>query len=119
MLPRPQVLFLVVLAAGAYVWFVPHGQTLPGPKARELVQQGALLVDVRTPAEFSAGHLEGAVNLPLGSVVEAVRDPALHAEARDLVVYCRSGHRSAQAVEQLKKAGVVWVHDLGSLSNWE
>jgi phage shock protein E len=118
MLPRPQVLFLVVLAAGAYVWLSQGGPVIPAEQARELVKGGGLLVDVRTPAEYAAGHLEGAVNLPLGTLEEAVGDPALRADARDLVVYCRSGHRSAQAVAKLKKAGFARVHDLGSLSNW-
>ncbi len=119
MLPRPQVLFLVVLAAGAYVWFSGGGPVIPAAQARELVKGGGLLVDVRSPGEYEAGHLEGAVNLPLATLEEAVKAPALRAAERDLVVYCRSGHRSAQAAARLKRAGFTRVFDLGSLSRWE
>ena len=60
------------------------------------------LVDVRRPDEFAAGHIEGAMLMPLDNL------PATYAQLpRDvkLVVYCRSGHRSAQAVSFLLAHG--------------
>jgi phage shock protein E len=61
-----------------------------------------VLIDVRRPEEFAAGHIEGASLMPLDSL------PASYAQLpRDvrLVVYCRSGHRSAQAVSFLVAHG--------------
>ncbi|TBH20091.1 rhodanese-like domain-containing protein [Thermus thermamylovorans] len=62
----------------------------------------ALIVDVRTPQEFFAGHVPGAVNYPLeGIATWADRLP----KDRPVYVYCRSGNRSRQAVEYLARRG--------------
>jgi rhodanese-related sulfurtransferase len=72
------------------------------------------VIDVRTPEEFAAGHLEGAVNLN-------VEDGTLQAGIADLdptaeyIVYCRSGRRSAIAAEAMAAAGFTSVTDLGAL----
>jgi rhodanese-related sulfurtransferase len=65
---------------------------------RELVANGALLLDVRTPEEFRDRHLEGA-------------------KERPVVVYCRSGARSASAATLMKGAGYE-VLDIGGIGNW-
>lgn len=87
---------------------------IPGPKAKELVDSGAQLVDVRSPAEFASGALPGAINLPVqslgGSLAQLSKD-------RPVVVYCASGMRSARAASVLKKAGFE-VHDLGPKAAW-
>lgn len=85
------------------------------PARLEAVQAaGAPVIDVREPAEFAAGHLPGAVNIPRGVLefevdghpaVNGVRDPALAHRDRPVVVYCRSGGRSALAAEALKRLG--------------
>jgi rhodanese-related sulfurtransferase len=63
-----------------------------------------LLLDVRTPEEYAGGHLPGAVNIP--HTVLAARVAELDgARERDIVVYCRTGSRTAQALEVLGKAG--------------
>lgn len=76
---------------------------------------GATIVDVRTPAEYAEGHLDGAVNLD-------VQDAAgFTAALEDLdpgapyVVYCRSGNRSAAATAQMVDAGFTDVADAGGL----
>ena len=74
---------------------------------------GAVVIDVRTPQEFAEGHLDGAVNIDVNSADFAARIRALDPGARYLV-YCRSGNRSAQAVERMKAAGFTSVTDLGS-----
>jgi len=93
--------------------------TVTGEAAHELVaKKGALLLDVRTPGEFSGGHLDGATNIPVQEL-EAKLSTLTAKKDQDIVVYCRSGHRSNQAAEILKKAGFTKVHDLGSISNWK
>jgi phage shock protein E len=93
--------------------------TITGPAARALVASGqAVLVDVRTPLEYRMGHLEGAVSVPLGELDSRLATfPA--ARDQDVILYCRSGHRSAAAAKVLTAAGFTRVHDLGSLVNWE
>lgn len=75
---------------------------------------GVILVDVRTPEEFAVGHLQGAVNLDVeGGAFEqglASLDPSA-----SYAVYCRSGRRSAIAVEAMRSSGFTAVTDLGSL----
>lgn len=94
---------------------VPEGGApVSSAEAHQLVEQGATLVDVRTPEEFAAGHLDGARNLPLDALTarmaELPRD-------RAVVVYCRSGARSARAAAVLRSAGHD-VRDLGPMSAW-
>lgn len=82
---------------------------------RELVANGALLLDVRTPEEFNERHLEGAVNIPVQELVARVRE--LGAKVRPIVVYCRSGARSAAAASLMKTEGYE-VLDIGGIGNW-
>ena len=84
-----------------------------GPRARELVAAGATLLDVRTPAEFAGGHLDGALNIP---VAELASRQAEVPRGR-VVVYCQSGGRSARAAGLLASAGYE-VFDLGAMANW-
>lgn len=74
----------------------------------------AILLDVRTPGEYAQGHLEGVRLLDLnGGQVEAML-PTLDRDA-EYYVYCRSGNRSAQAINLMKQAGISNVTNLGSL----
>ena len=91
---------------------------ISGEAAHELVQkQGALLLDVRTPQEFADGHVDGALNIPVQELESKLASlPAK--KDQDVVVYCRSGARSARASGILKQAGFTKIHDLGAMSNW-
>ncbi|EAQ98102.2 rhodanese-like domain-containing protein [Congregibacter litoralis] len=68
------------------------------------VEQGALLVDVRTAEEFASGHLPGAINIPHGEIVEGLAALQTPKSAR-VVLYCRSGNRSGIATKSLTEAG--------------
>ena len=76
------------------------------------VPAGATLIDVRMPDEYAAGHLEGAVNIPLedGSLEAAL---ATLSADDDYVVYCRTGRRSEIAAGLMAGAGLAKVTDLG------
>lgn len=63
-----------------------------------------VLLDVRTPAEYAEGHLPGAINIP-HTDLEARIAELEKSKGRDIVVYCRSGNRSEQALGVLRKAG--------------
>ncbi len=85
-------------------------------QARQLVTDGAALVDVRTAAEFSSGHLPGAVNVPVQALGGALS--TLGARERPVVVYCASGARSALAASTLRRAGFQRVYNLGGMHRW-
>lgn len=105
----------LILVVGAFYWFTLGGKA-PAAEARQLVTGGAKLVDVRTPSEFAAGHLDGAVNLPLGELETRLGE--LGDRSDPLVVYCRSGARSGQAKRLLESKGFQNVHDVGAMSRY-
>ena len=88
----------------------------PGAVARARVEHGAVLLDVRTPEEFEPGHIDGAMNIPVAEL--SARIGELGASERAVVVYCRSGNRSAQATRILQAQGHADVFDLGPMSAW-
>lgn len=77
----------------------------------------AVILDVRTPAEFAGGHIPGAVNLPLDEI-SAKAATMLPDKDATLLVYCRSGARSRTASTQLVKLGYTGVYDFGGIINW-
>lgn len=76
----------------------------------------AIIIDVRTPEEFAAGHLDGAVLIDIKDDSFDSKIAALDPNA-NYIVYCRSGNRSAQAVTRMREAGIANITDLGSLEN--
>ena len=68
----------------------------------------AVLVDVRSPAEFASGHVQGAVNLPLDRLASDAL-AVLPDKSAPLVLYCISGARSEMAAQWLRQAGYTLV----------
>ncbi|HEY8266244.1 MAG TPA: rhodanese-like domain-containing protein [Steroidobacteraceae bacterium] len=80
--------------------------------------QALVVLDVRTPAEYAEGHVPGAINIPNGELAARVAELA-DAKGRDIVVYCRSGVRAAQALDVLDKAGFKRLFHLqGDYNHW-
>ena len=80
------------------------------------VARKRLFVDVRAPEEFQAGHLPGAINLPLADLER--RWPELKAyPRRQIVLYCRSGHRAGVALETVKQHGIANAVNGGGLES--
>jgi phage shock protein E len=75
------------------------------------INKGALLVDVRTPAEFASGSVPGAINIPLDQVQEKMNS---FKNKKSIVVFCRSGSRSNQAKTILEQNGINNVHNGGT-----
>ncbi len=76
------------------------------------IRAGALLVDVRTPGEYSDGHLQGAINIPL-SLVRARATGFGDDKNREIVLYCNSGIRSGMAKNRLERLGYKNVLNAG------
>lgn len=75
-----------------------------------------LVLDVRTPEEFALGHVPNALNIPVQELRE--RHGELGAKHTPIVIYCRSGARSATAAGLLQNLGYSNVTDIGAMSNW-
>lgn len=86
----------------------------PEHNGREWVAKGAVLLDVRTPEEYGAGHLPGAKNIPVQELASRLAELPPRAP---VVVYCRSGARSAAAAQLLRARGHD-VLDIGPMSAW-
>ena len=106
---------LVVAAAAMLVGACSGGESSISEDA-VVVQSDAIIIDVRTPEEFAAGHLEGAVLIDIKDASFDSKIAALDPDAA-YIVYCRSGNRSAQAVERMRGAGIDDITDLGSLES--
>ncbi len=89
----------------------------PADYQSQFVSSGTahLLIDVRTPEEFNSGHIEGAVNIPVDALASRLNEVP---SGQPVVVYCRSGNRSAQASNILAQAGYSTVYDLGGIIDW-
>jgi len=75
-----------------------------------------LLLDVRTPEEFASGHISGAVNISVESLASRLSEVP---QDQPVVVYCRSGNRSATASQILADAGYTGIYDLGGINAWQ
>lgn len=110
---------LLTVAVVAFVaWQLKNmffGKVAP-QKAKELVAAGARLVDVRTPGEYAARHLDRSINVPLNELGGRLAE--LGEKTKPVVVYCASGVRSASARRTLQSAGFTQVFDLGSIGRW-
>lgn len=88
-------------------------QTADSEKQTASISASALVLDVRTAAEFAESHAVRATNLSLQDIQAGILPGA--AKDSEVVVYCRSGNRSAEAVTLLKQAGYSNVRDLGGV----
>lgn len=79
-----------------------------------LHERGAVLLDVREPDEWVAGHAPGAMHVPLAGV----RDASARFADQEVLIVCRSGGRSAKAAETLAQAGVKVRNVAGGMTSW-
>ncbi len=108
------VMVSLVFTSLALTGCANQGAKSRGSRAKVMVAEGAVLLDVRSSGEFSRGHLPGALNIPIQQLRSRIAE--VQAEAK-VVVYCESGVRSRQAVSLLKSGGHE-VFDLGSWRDW-
>ena len=80
-------------------------------------REGALLIDVRDEEEFAAGHIPGAINIPLGRI--ALIEDAADDPDTPIYLYCMSGVRSARAEAVLGAMGYTSVQSIGGISGYK
>jgi phage shock protein E len=86
-------------------------------KAMEMMGQDVVILDVRTQAEFDEGHIPNALLIPDGEIKHRAEE-VLTDKDQTIIVYCRSGRRSALAAKSLIDLGYTNVYDLGGILDW-
>lgn len=86
--------------------------------AKRMEQEpAAIILDVRRPDEYQAGHIPGAINIP-NETIGSEALPQLPDKDQAILVYCRSGNRSKQASEKLAALGYTQVLEFGGILDW-
>ena len=85
----------------------------------KIINDGAILLDVRTKEEYDDKHIDGASLLPLDEINVDSISKLVNDKDTPIIVYCRSGNRSKQAREKLIALGYSKVYDLGAMNNWK
>ncbi len=112
------------ISGGMLLWPLARRST-GGPwvdplQATHLInREDALVLDVREPGEFGAGHVLGAKNVPLARL-DALPNDVARKKEKPVIVYCEGGERSGKALSSLKKQGFTRVANLsGGLKAWQ
>ena len=122
------LLIAVALVSGAMlVWpllrRVTGGPWVSTGEATQLMnREDALVVDVREPGEYGAGHILGARNVPLAQIDERISSGGELAKRKEkpVIVYCDGGERASKAAAVLRKLGFTRVVNLsGGLPGWQ
>ena len=85
--------------------------------AKQMGTDGVVLVDVRTLDEYNAGHIPGAICIPLDSITAPPEE--LPDKAQTILVYCRSGRRSLEAAKKLAALGYTGIVECGGIQSWK
>lgn len=120
------LLIAVAFISGAmllwpYVRRVGGGPSVSAAQATQLInREDAMVIDVRDPGEFGAGHIIGAKNLPLSRIDAAGSEIAAKKRDKPVIVYCDNGNRSTKAAASLRNQGFSRVVNLsGGLGAWQ
>ena len=105
--------FAMVFAVACYSASTETGNTIT-PEVIAAIEQQALIVDVRTPEEFAAGHYPGAINIPHETILDGLNQLGVKADTA-VILYCRSGNRSGQAEQALLEKGFTQAKNAGGL----
>jgi rhodanese-related sulfurtransferase len=109
-----KLIFITITVIAMYGIFKSMFVQTDNNQLKEAIKNGAFLVDVRTPAEFSADSVKGAVNIPLDKVPDQL---AKFKNKESIVVFCRSGNRSSQAKSILEQNAFQNVINGGTWEN--
>ena len=95
-------------------------KTISSTEAQQMIEENkdALILDVRTAAEYESGHIPNAVNLS-NEDIQAGKVDSLKDKSQLIMVYCRSGNRSRQAAQKLAELGYTNVVDFGGIQSWQ
>jgi phage shock protein E len=103
----------IVLAVFLVFFLLKRSGQISAKEALDYLKNGALVIDVRTAAEFASGHLPNAINLPLDEI-ESNLPRRVKDKNQALLLHCQSGMRSGVAQRKLKALGYPNAFNLGS-----
>ena len=121
----------VLLLCGVLIGCSKKGQIMDGDgmlnsylqisqeEAKEMMKKndGHIVVDVRRPDEYAAGHIPGAICIPNESI--GTEQPSeLPDKSQIILIYCRSGNRSKQAAQKLFDMGYARIYEFGGINTW-
>jgi phage shock protein E len=106
-------IYLVMAVAVAFIFAPRLIGRISTKDALAHLQNGALVIDVRSPGEFSSGHLPDAINLPLDEI-EVILPRCIKDKGQVLLLHCHSGMRSGMAKRKLRVMGYANTFNLGS-----
>ena len=94
-------------------------QQISQKEAKDMMDtQDVIVLDVREQYEFDAGHIPGAVLLPVGTITKATAAAVIPKLDSVVLVYCRSGNRSKTASKALVDLGYTNVYEFGGINTW-
>lgn len=95
-------------------------KTINAKEAKEMMDQNkdVVILDVRTEEEYDTGHIKGALLIPDNEIKEKAEE-ILTDKSATILVYCRSGRRSAGAAKVLSELGFTNIYDFGGINDWE
>ena len=94
-------------------------------EAAEMMATGSgyVIVDVRGKEEYDKGHIPGAINVPIDSLKQDIRNneaiPELADKKKVYLIYCRSGRRSNEAAKLLSSFGYKHIYEFGGIIDWK
>lgn len=100
-------------------------QTITPDEAAEMMatESGYVIVDVRGKEEYDKGHIPGAINVPIDSLKQDIRNneaiPELADKKKVYLIYCRSGRRSNEAAKLLSSFGYKHIYEFGGIIDWK
>ena len=116
-------ILMIALVIGGFFMFMQSGNANQTMTYQELqnklnVKENFVLLDVRTQEEFNAGHIPSAILLPYDEI-NLKAATVLPEKEKEIVLYCRSGRRSAIAKKALVELGYKDVKDFGGINRWQ
>lgn len=94
----------VVVGLIVFFYFNNKSNEKKANRSVEMINNGALLIDVRTKQEYDSGHIKGSIHIPVDQIEQNISQVGSNKD-QDIIVYCLSGHRSAAAARTLIRLG--------------
>ena len=114
------ILAMLILLTGCGGTVVENTyQKITQEEAKNMMDtQEVIVLDVREQDEFDAGHIPGAVLLPVGTITTDTASSVIPEEDSMVLVYCRSGNRSKTASKALVDLGYTNIYEFGGINTW-
>ena len=112
------VMLLVLTGCGGTEVKNTYQQITQEEAKKMMDSQEVIILDVREQDEFDAGHIPGAILLPVGTISDETAANVIPEVDSVVLVYCRSGNRSKTASSALAELGYTSIYEFGGINNW-